>query len=160
LRGERHPETEVFGITSFVYRARRPFHPQRFWDLVQREWPGVIRSKGSFWLATRPDFSGSWSQAGGAARHGAGATWWAALAKDEWPDDTETRALIDETWAEPFGDRRQEIVLIGIGMNEAALRRMFDDCLLSTQEMAGGPDSWNRLIDPFPAWNHAAADVD
>ncbi len=153
MRGEHAPETEVFGIGSFVYRARRPFDPTRFWDLVQREWPGVLRSKGSFWLATRPAFSGAWSQAGAAARHGPGATWWAAVPRPDWPDDAETLAYIEEHWAEPWGDRRQELVLIGIDLDEAALRASLDACLLTDAEMAGGPAAWARLADPFPGWD-------
>jgi G3E family GTPase len=156
MRGEHAPETEVFGIGSFVYRARRPFHPARFRDLVQREWPGVLRSKGCFWLATRPAFSGTWSQAGAAARHGPGATWWAAVPRPDWPEDAETLAYIEEHWAEPWGDRRQELVLIGIDLDEAALRASLDACLLTDAEMAGGPSAWMRLADPFPAWDEDA----
>jgi G3E family GTPase len=162
LRGEHRPETEVFGITSFVYRARRPFHPQRFWDLLQQEWPGVIRSKGCFWLATRPHLSGSWSQAGAAARHGPGAAWWAAVPREEWPaaEDTETLAHIAEAWEEPHGDRRQELVLIGIGMDHARIRGLLDACLLDDAQWRAGPAAWQRLPDPFPAWEASATDGD
>ncbi|MGF6905161.1 G3E family GTPase [Paraburkholderia sp. GAS348] len=81
LRGDHTPEPEEYGIRSFVWCARRPMHPQRFWDLVNSEWPGVVRSKGFFWLASRPTHAGSGSQAGAVCRHGAAGLWWAAVPK-------------------------------------------------------------------------------
>jgi G3E family GTPase len=156
LRGEHVPETEEYGIASFVYRARRPFHPQRFWNLVHSEWPGVVRSKGWFWLASRPDFAGSWSQAGGACRHGAAGMWWSAVDKAHWPEDPEDRAGIEGEFQGEWGDRRQELVLIGMGMDEAALRSSLDACLLNDEEMALGPAGWSRFPDPFPRWGRAA----
>ncbi|WP_028445956.1 zinc metallochaperone GTPase ZigA [Chitinimonas koreensis] len=149
LRGEEVPESETYGIGSFVYRARRPFHPRRWWNLIHREWPGVIRSKGYFWLATRPDFVGSWSQAGAVSRHGAAGIWWAAVPRSEWPQDADGVAMIRERWDPQFGDRHQEIVLIGTGMDQAALTAAFDACLLTEQE-ASGPLA--ALDDPFPHW--------
>jgi len=152
MRGEHVPETEEYGISSFVYRVRRPFHPQRFWDLIHSEWDGVVRSKGWFWLASRPDFAGSWSQAGGACRHGAAGLWWSAVDQSEWPDDPDYRASIADKLDGPWGDRRQELVLIGMGMDEAALRARLDACLLDDAELALGPAGWRSLPDPFPAW--------
>ncbi|MFT3803882.1 MAG: zinc metallochaperone GTPase ZigA [Burkholderiaceae bacterium] len=153
LRGEHTPETEEYGIASFVYRARRPFHPKRFHDLVESEWPGVLRSKGFFWLASRPAFAGSWSQAGAVARHGAAGYWWAAVPRERWPRDPEARAMIDALWQDDVGDARQELVLIGIGLDETALRARFDACLLTDAEMAEGAKAWARYEDPFPAWD-------
>lgn len=152
LRGEHVPETEAYGIRSFSYHARRPFQPQRFWDLIHTEWPGVVRSKGFFWLATRHDVVGEWGQAGGLCRHGAAGLWWAAQAPDEWPTDEDSRAEIDADWQAPFGDRRQELVFIGMGVDEAALRAKLDACLLNDAEMAGGVEAWRAMHDPFPAW--------
>ncbi|MFV8836635.1 zinc metallochaperone GTPase ZigA [Aquisalimonas sp. APHAB1-3] len=152
LRGEHTPETEEYGISSFVYRARRPFHPRRFWDLIHSEWPGVIRSKGHFWLASRHDLVGNWSQAGPAAEHGAAGVWWAAAPEGAWPDDPEATAFIRERWQEPHGDRQQELVLIGIDMDRDALTARLDACLLTDSELAGGPQAWRRMEDPFPAW--------
>ena len=152
LAGEHVPESEAYGISSFVYRARRPFHPQRFHDLIHREWPGVVRSKGFFWLASRNDTAGLWSQAGGACRHGPAGRWWAAVTAEQWPDDQhETQRLLD-TFEPPHGDRRQELVLIGIGMDPAALARMLDACLLDDEEMTAGPGEWRSYPDPFPDW--------
>ncbi|MBT2335284.1 zinc metallochaperone GTPase ZigA [Variovorax paradoxus] len=153
LRGEHQPESEAYGIRSFVYRARLPFHPQRFWALVQSEWEGVLRSKGFFWLASRATRAGSWSQAGGACRHGVAGLWWAAVPREHWPDDEEALAAIRSNWDPATGDARQELVLIGIGMDEAALRARLDACLLTESEMRHGASGWANLPDPFPSWN-------
>ena len=153
LRGTHVPETEEYGIGSFVYRARRPFHSRRFFDLVQSEWPGVLRSKGFFWLASHPTLAGSWSQAGAVARHGPAGRWWAAVPQEHWPQDPEARALIREKWDDDTGDARQELVLIGIDMDEAALRARFDHCLLSADEMACGPQGWSAWPTPFADWD-------
>ncbi len=155
LRGEHTPETEEYGISSFVYHARRPFHPERFFALVEGEWPGVIRSKGYFWLASHPAHAGTWSQAGAVARHGVAGRWWAAVSPEQWPEDEETVALIKEKWHEAVGDARQELVLIGMDMDEAALRARLDACLLTDSELAAGPAAWTRLHNPFSDWPQA-----
>ncbi|MBU4611794.1 GTP-binding protein [Achromobacter sp. GG226] len=153
LRGAHVPETEEYGIRSFVYRARRPFHPQRYFDWVESEWPGVVRSKGFFWLASHPTLAGSWSQAGAIARHGVAGQWWAAVPPEHWPQDPEDVARIREKWDANVGDARQEIVLIGIGMDEEALCRRLDACLLDDAEMALGPRGWTTFPNPFSGWS-------
>jgi G3E family GTPase len=153
LRGEHVPESEAYGIRSFVYRSRVPFHPMRFWKLVQSEWEGVVRSKGFFWLASRATRAGTWSQAGGACRYGAAGSWWAAVPREHWPTDEEALALIRNNWDPATGDARQELVLIGIGMDEQALRARLDACLLTDNEMRFGPSWWQNFEDPFPSWN-------
>jgi G3E family GTPase len=154
LRGEHVPETVEYGISSFVYRARVPFHPGRFWALLQTHdaWGGVLRSKGFFWLASRMDATGLWSQAGGAASCEGAGMWYAALPEEEWPEDAENRAQLKSDWEEPWGDRRQELVFIGVEMDEAALRAGLDAALLTEGELEGGPKAWRALADPFPAW--------
>lgn len=152
LRGEHVPETEEYGISSFVYRARRPFHPQRIWDWFGQEWAGVIRSKGNFWIATRPQYCGIWSQAGAISRNELAGFWWAASPKEYWPEDTESHTAIMSRWQEPYGDRQQELVIIGMEMSKVALIQAFDNCLLTDAEIALGIDSWKNLADPFPAW--------
>lgn len=153
LRGTHTPETEEYGIHSFVYRARRPFHPQRFFELVESEWPGVVRSKGYFWLASHPQLAGSWSQAGAVARHGVAGYWWAAVPDEQWPQDPESVAFIRAKWDEQVGDARQELVLIGMDMDEAELRARLDGCLLDDAEMAQGPEAWSTWGNPFSGWD-------
>lgn len=155
LRGEHVPESETYGITSFVYRARRPFHPERFHEWINQEWPGVVRSKGYFWLASRPAMVGSWSQAGPVIRHELGGLWWAAVPREQWPGDAEGRAAIEARWDPAVGDAQQELVLIGMQMDEAALRARFDACLLDETEFNHGPEAWTHLPDPFPRWAFA-----
>ena len=156
LRGEHVPETEEFGISSFVYEARRPFAPQKFYDFLHnKDIAGkLIRSKGFFWLATRPHFAGSWSQAGGMARYGAAGLFWKAVPKEQWPEDPEYLNAIAEQWVEPFGDMRQELVFIGQGLNKEDIIKRLDDCLLTEEQVLQGSKAWAELPDPFPAWGH------
>ena len=155
MRGEHIPETEEYGISSVVYRARRPFHPARFWEFLhaaEQAWNGVIRSKGFFWLATRHDITGMWSQAGSSARYEPAGFWYASLPAAEWSEDEELHQQVRSLWAEPWGDRRQELVFIGAPLAKQELWSALDACLLSDEEMSGGPASWQQLSDPFPAW--------
>jgi G3E family GTPase len=158
LRGEHVPETEEYGIGSFVYRARRPFHPQRLYDFLENGWHhgNLVRSKGYFWLATRFDQAGAWSQAGGIMHHGFAGLFWSAVPQEHWPEHPEHRAAIERKCEPPYGDRRQEIVFIGTGMDWAALKAKLDACLLS-EDQAQGPDSLPDMPDPFPLWRRAAA---
>jgi G3E family GTPase len=161
LNADEEPDgtPDEFGVGHFVYRARRPFHPERLWTLLHHEWPGVLRSKGFFWLATRSDVGGSLSQAGGACRHGPAGVWWAAQDRSEWPTgDAELEAEIVADWyGDPddtsIGDRRQELVLIGVDLDANEWQRKFDACLLSDEEWAAGPEAWNQMNDPFPPWD-------
>ena len=153
LRGEHTPETEEYGISSFVYRARRPFHPERFMAALRTEWPGVLRSKGFFWLATRMDWAGNYSQAGAACRTEAAGFWWAAVDERDWPDEPEQREEITKLWEKPWGDRRQEIVVIGQDMDREVITAKLDECLLTDDEMKLGPESWSASFhDPFLEW--------
>ena len=146
------PEDVAYGITSFVWRARRPLMPERFHDFLRTPLPGVIRAKGHFWLATRPDWAGEFSLAGAIARTEAMGHWWSAVPPARWPQEEDAlrriRAAIDPV----FGDRRQEIVFIGLvgEMNRARLTALLERCLLETDRFT--PKAWARLPDPFPAW--------
>lgn len=153
LRGEHIPETEEYGISSFVYKARRPFHPQRLHEIVNADWStlGVIRSKGFFWLASRMDDAGLWSQAGGLLRIEYAGGWYAASPRERWPQDVD-EAEIRAQWVAPYGDRRQELVFIGAGMKRDLVIEALDSCLLNDHEMKQGPALWKGLFDPFPAW--------
>ena len=156
MRGEHVPETEEFGISSFSYEARRPFDPQKFYDFIHsKDIAGkLIRSKGFFWLATRPQLAGSWSQAGGMARYGAAGLFWKAVPKEQWPEDPEYLKAIEEQWMEPFGDMRQELVFIGQGLNKHDIIERLDRCLLTDDQLIQGHHVWAEMPDPFPAWEH------
>ena len=155
MRGQHTPETEEYGIRAFSYRARRPFHPQRFHRFLHQAGHDngiLLRSKGFFWLASRHDMAGTWSQAGGIMHHAAAGRWWAAVPPEQWPDDPLILTEIKQDWAEPFGDRRQELVFIGQQLDEATLRAELDACLLTDEELADGPEVWRHYEDRFPAW--------
>ncbi len=150
------PESETYGIESFVYRARRPFHPAKFCAFLSQEWPGVVRAKGHFWIATRPDWVGEMSQAGSQVTNQVLGRWWAAIPNDRWPRDNPAfRNLVRQHCDEDWGDRRQELVFIGIGMDEAALRQRLDACLVPEQQFQ--PQDWACLPDPFPLWGQQVA---
>jgi G3E family GTPase len=154
MRGEHIPETEEYGIASFVYQARRPFYPQKFFDFLHsKDIAGkLIRSKGYFWLATRPQMAGSWSQAGGIARYGYGGMFWKAVPKDQWPEEKDYLSEIEQQWQEPFGDMRQELVFIGQGLDEQAIRHKLNECLLNDADLMAGQTTWRSFADPFPDW--------
>lgn len=158
MRGEHVPETEEYGIASAAYQARRPFHPQRFFDFLSREWDNgrLLRSKGWFWLASKPEEAGSWSQAGGLMRHGHAGRWWRFVPREQWPQDEEGRAAIMKHWTPEVGDCRQELVFIGQHIDFARLMRELDACLLDDAEMTGGIEAWRTLPDPFGAWSEEA----
>jgi G3E family GTPase len=164
MRGEHIPETEEYGISSFVYKARRPFHPEKFFQFIHQlnnessVLKGkLIRSKGYFWLASRPEYAGSWSQAGGMARHGQAGLFWKAVPKDQWPDEDGYQDSIWENWQEPFGDMRQELVFIGQHLDKKEMTHALDACLLEDDELFAGKDLWKRLPDPFPEWDAISA---
>ena len=159
LRGEHVPETEEYGIASTAYRARRPFHPQRFFEFIDRPWVNgkLLRSKGFFWLASKPQDAGSWSQAGGLMRHGFAGRWWRFVPKSQWPQDEESVAAIMGHWQASTGDCRQELVFIGQNIDFAQMRAELDACLLTDEEMALGVDAWRLLADPFGPWYEEAA---
>lgn len=154
MQGEHIPETEEYGISSFAYHARRPFHPEKFYDFLHnaQDYGKLIRSKGYFWLATRPDFIGQWSQAGGIARYGVAGMFWKAIPKEEWPTDQDYLDAINDIWQEPYGDMRQELVFIGQGLEQEKLIARLNDCLLTEDEIEQGLDYWLSLEDPFPEW--------
>jgi|TARA_B100001540_G_scaffold299845_1_gene304733 G3E family GTPase len=155
MRGEHVPETEEYGISSFVYEARRPFHPDRFYEFLHStdKFGKLIRSKGYFWLATRPEFAGQWSQAGGIARYGFAGMFWKAVPKRDWPEDEEYLSSIKDLWVEPFGDMRQELVFIGQNLDKEQIIIALNECLLDEEEVLQGKSYWLTLDDPFPKWH-------
>jgi len=156
LNGQHTPETEQYGITSFVYRHRFPFHPNRLAQELKEPFPGVIRSKGFFWLATRPQFQALWSHAGLSVSLEPSSIWFAAIPKDEWVfESDEDRAELMARWDPIVGDRLTEIVFIGIDMDESEIRQRLDKCVLTTQEFECGPRIWQTYRDPLPEWGIA-----
>ena len=150
------PETEEYGVTSFVYRARRPFVPEKIKAVLNAEMPGVIRAKGHFWMATRPDWVVEFSLAGALSSIKPLGTWWAAVPKERWPDHPTARAYMDTHWQEPWGDRRQELVFIGSGIDWSRLKTRLDAALLPA-EAADHPGALPDLPDPFPLWRRVEA---
>lgn len=152
-RGEHVPETQEYGISSFVYRARRPFHPMRIVEALDHEaFDHVVRSKGFIWLATRHDDIGVWSQAGTTVSLTYGGAWWAAAPKDEYPTDPDLIAEIESAFEGEYGDRRQELVMIGVEMDHDLVRQALDRALLTDAEMAMGTRKWRKFEDPFGEW--------
>ncbi|EFW77873.1 MULTISPECIES: zinc metallochaperone GTPase ZigA [Pseudomonas syringae group genomosp. 2] len=154
MRGEHTPETEEYGIASTAYRARRPFHPERFFNFINRPWTNgkLLRSKGFFWLASKYKDAGSWSQAGGLMRHGFAGRWWRFVNRESWPEDRESVKSILENWSTETGDCRQELVFIGQNIDFARLTAELDNCLLTDAEMEAGVERWRTLADPFGDW--------
>ena len=154
MRGEHIPETEEYGISSFSYEARRPFHPAKFHSFLHNtnQFGKLIRSKGYFWLASRPQYAGQWSQAGGIARHGFAGLFWKAVPKKDWPTEEVYLDSIKKSWVEPFGDMRQELVFIGQNLDKNKIIAALNNCLLKEEEVLRGRDYWLELEDPFPKW--------
>jgi G3E family GTPase len=155
MRGEHIPETEEYGISSFSYVARRPFYPEKFYKFLHntKQFGKLIRSKGYFWLGSRLEYAGQWSQAGGIARYGFAGLFWRSVPKKDWPKDEESLATIKENWVEPFGDMRQELVFIGQGLDKTAMIDALDDCLVLEDDLLKGEEFWTTMNDPFPPWS-------
>lgn len=151
------PETDEYGIISFVYRQRAPFDPKKLFEFFGQSWEGVVRAKGFFWIATRPDLVGEMSQAGAFVRHNGMGRWWTSVPENRWPNSEEFESVIQEHWDKDYGDRRQELVFIGLKgeMDEAALRLQLDSCLV--RDYLDAPDIWTKAADPFPQWFQNAA---
>ncbi|PKM17548.1 MAG: 4-hydroxytetrahydrobiopterin dehydratase [Gammaproteobacteria bacterium HGW-Gammaproteobacteria-15] len=151
LRGEHKPETEEYGISSFAFTARAPFHPQRFHAFLHQNWPSgrLLRSKGYFWLASNPDYAWLWHQAGGIARYNMAGLFWQAVPAEQWPQEPELQEAIMQSWTEPYGDRRQELVFIGQQLDKTAMLAQLEACLLTADELAQGEQQWQQLPSPF-----------
>jgi G3E family GTPase len=148
------PETEEYGIASFVYRARAPFDPNKLHAVLNGNLPGVIRAKGHFWVATRPEWVAEFSLAGALSSVAPLGTWWASVPAERWPTHQQARDYIQAHWQEPFGDRRQELVFIGAGIDWPALKATLDACLIP-EATAETLQDYADLDDPFPLWRRA-----
>ena len=151
---EHTPETEEYGISSFVYRARAPFDARKIYALLNQDLPGVIRAKGHFWMASRPDWVAEFSLAGALSSVTPLGTWWASIPEERWPDHQQAQDYLRTHWLEPFGDRRQELVFIGSGIDWPTLKSRLDACLVKDA-------TWDKIEnyantdDPFPIWRRA-----
>ncbi len=148
------PETEEYGVASYVYRARQPFIPEKILEVLNGDLPGVIRAKGHFWIATRPEWVAEFSLAGSLSSVKPLGTWWATVSKDRWPDNESARSYMEAHWQEPWGDRRQELVFIGAGIDWAAVKARLDACLVP-ELVASSPEALPDYVDPFPLWRPA-----
>jgi G3E family GTPase len=154
ITGQQPPATSEANIAAFAYRSWKPFHPERFWRLLQNELRGIFRAKGFFWLATRMDLVGGLNLAGRELQCASAGEWWAA--RNEHAREHEMPERTRNEWREPFGDRRQAIALMGLEIDPTVLKAQLDTCLLTDAEMAAGENSWRNLTDPFPAWSSHA----
>jgi G3E family GTPase len=149
LNEEHTPETEEYGISSFVYRRRKPFHPGRFMNWLDN-WPeNIVRAKGFFWLASRNDMAGLISQAGTSIMIQGAGEWVASYDEEEKKLTLEEEPELLERWDETYGDRMTELVFIGIEMEQKQIERSLDTCLLTEKEMN---EDWSKLPDPVPAF--------
>lgn len=153
-RGAHTPETEEYGISSFVFKSRKPFHPDRLWKLMESDWPSIYRAKGYFWLATRPAMAGMLSAAGGSIETSVAGLWWVTAPSELWPEDQAQRSEIISAFVEPYGDRRQEIVFISKDLDEEGIRHALEACLVTDQEFEAGSKLWNTFEDPFQDWDN------
>lgn len=154
LNDEHVAESEEFGITTFVYRSSWPFHPRRLAEaLSEPGWDGVLRSKGFFWLATRPDIQAIWHQAGGAVTLEPSAAWMATIPRELWDVDPDERDDLERRWDPLLGDRMTELVFIGIDMDHDAIAATLDSCVLTNDEIELGFTGWATLPDPLPVWD-------
>ena len=164
-RGQEETETEEFGISSFVYRRDRPFHPQRLSDEIRNDWDdgvfsGVLRSKGLMWVASRHDYAFDWSQAGCSIRMDPAGTWWASTPDDEWPAAEEEIAEIRSGFLGEYGDRHQELVFIGQGLDQERIEDVLDQCLLTDVEYEQGPEAWSDFQDPLLPVEAGTAEIE
>jgi G3E family GTPase len=145
------PETEEYGVASYVYRARLPFVPERILEVLNGDLPGVIRAKGHFWISTRSDWVAEFSLAGALSSVKPLGTWWASVPLERRPANDSAIAYMNAHWQEPWGDRRQEIVFIGAGIDWPALKARLDACLVPAVATTG-PHDLPDYPDPFPLW--------
>jgi G3E family GTPase len=149
-------EMEEYGVSSFVFRARRPFHPERFAAFLDAPKPGLLRAKGYFWLATRPDAVGLYQAAGSGQSLSSVGYWWASVGRKFWPTDETMLKSIDQNWDQAVGDRRQELVLIGTDMKRKEIDKLLNDALLSDAEWQMGREGWQSFPDPLPEFEHSS----
>jgi G3E family GTPase len=149
LQGKHTPETEAYGIRSFAYRQQRPFDAAKLWSFLQHPdtWRGLLRSKGVFWVAASDETVYEWAQAGGMSSVRPLGRWWCAVPRERWTQPPGQRPDEQPGWHVVYGDRNQQLVFIGLGLDEPALRAGLDACLL---DEATPPSAWPTYPNPFP----------
>ncbi len=152
MAGEHTPETEEYGISSFVFRTEIPFDAEKFHAFLHddEQWEGVIRSKGFFWVAADHHIAYEWAQAGGISNVRPTGMWWAAVPREHWGHPDGERPDQQEGWHPRFGDRTQQLVFIGQQMDEMAMRARLEACLLDERLVAADSRTWAELRNPFP----------
>ena len=156
LEGIHTPETEEYGINSFVFRDHRPFHPERLWNFIQDFPQSIIRSKGLFWIASRPKQALNWSQARGSIKAESAGVWWASMPFSErikYASFIDNQEVIEERWSLDFGDRLNELVFIGINIDEYEIQKKIEDSLCNEDEIMDLLDGFFTNKDNFPIVN-------
>jgi len=144
--------------TMGVFQATCPFHPERLWDFIESDWPGILRCKGYFWIASQPERCFSWEQTAGVRHFECIGNWWVATSRDQWPTDSSFETQLKQNWSVEFGDRRQIFGWIGYRLDAAAWRHRLQSCLLTPAEVLEGQTDWLQFDDPFArAMHHAAS---
>ncbi len=161
IQGAPMPVIQSSHWTMGTFRATRPFHPERLWELIESDWPGILRCKGHFWIASQPERCFSWEQTAGARHFECVGHWWVVTPRDEWPTGSAFESQLKLHWSVEFGDRRQTFGWIGYRLDVATWRRRLQRCLLTPSEVLEGESGWRRFDDPFArAISHADAHDD
>ncbi len=156
IQGAPIPTIRSSNWTMGVFQAAHPFHPQRLWELIESDWPGILRCRGHFWIASQPDRCFSWEQTAGVRHFECVGDWWVATPRDQWPTDDEFQTQLKEHWSVEFGDRRQVFGWIGYRLDVVSWRRRLQRCLLTPSELLEGESAWRSFDDPFArATSHA-----
>ena len=153
MRGEENSEIDEYGVTSFSFEARRPFHPQRFSDFLNNQFEGLYRAKGYFWLATQPDFIAEMSLAGTVVEYQPSGFWWDGIPEEQWPKDEESLGFIKQNWDDQFGDRFQKLIFIGKPDILDDIQTGLEKCLFTQEELSKGSNYIEQLSDPFGNWS-------
>lgn len=155
MRGEENSEIDEYGVSSFSFEARRPFHPQRFYDFLHTEYTGLYRAKGYFWISTQSSYLAEMSIAGTVREYSPMGFWWACMPEEQWPEDEESLAFIKENWDEQYGDRSQRLIFIGKPENHEAMKEALEKSLVTEEELAMGTEYLKQLPDPFGNWDES-----
>lgn len=153
MRGEESSETDEYGVSSFSFDARKPFHPERFYNFLHTEFPGLYRAKGFFWIASQPDFMAEMAIAGTVREYHPSGLWWVCVDESEWPKDEESEAYIKKDWHPQFGDRSQKLVFIGKHSALPKIKESLAKCLFTEEELNSDADYLKNIKDPFGDWD-------